>query len=86
VSPCCRCVQPATFSASCSARPDRGLDWHIEGTGDFDGDRKGDILWRNDNGQVGEWLMDGAAIAAAQTVALEVTPDWKILGHNYDFV
>jgi hypothetical protein len=30
--------------------------------------------------------MDGAAIAAAHTVAENVTSDWKILGHNYDFV
>jgi hypothetical protein len=63
-----------------------GNDWKIEDFGDYNTDGKTDILWRNDNGQVGEWLMDGAVIAAAQTVAENVTPDWKILGHNYDFV
>jgi hypothetical protein len=35
-------------------------DWHIAGTGDFNGDGKTDILWRNDNGNVGTWHLDGA--------------------------
>jgi hypothetical protein len=63
-----------------------GLDWKIEDTGDYNGDAVTDILWRNDNGNVGEWIMSGADIAGAQTVAIGVTPDWKILGNNYDFV
>ena len=25
-------------------------DWHVAGTGDFNGDGRDDILWRNDNG------------------------------------
>ena len=35
------------------------LNWHIDGTGDFNGDRKSDILWRNDAGLVAVWDMDG---------------------------
>jgi hypothetical protein len=31
-------------------------DWHIASTGDFNGDGRDDILWRNDSGQVTEWL------------------------------
>ena len=30
--------------------------WHVIGTGDFNGDGKDDILWRNDGGTVTEWL------------------------------
>jgi hypothetical protein len=30
--------------------------WHIVGIADFNGDGKSDILWRNDNGTVSEWL------------------------------
>ena len=31
-------------------------DWKIVGTGDFDGDGHADILWRNDNGLLSNWL------------------------------
>ena len=30
--------------------------WHIVGTGDFNGDKRSDILWRADDGTVREWL------------------------------
>ncbi len=32
------------------------LDWKIAGTGDFNGDGRSDILWRNDNGRLSQWL------------------------------
>ncbi len=31
----------------------------ISGVGDFDGDRRADILWRDASGDVAIWLMDG---------------------------
>ena len=30
--------------------------WHVQGTGDFNGDGRDDILWRNDDGTIGDWL------------------------------
>ena len=33
-------------------------NWHIAGTGDFNGDHKSDILWRNDAGLVAIWDMN----------------------------
>jgi hypothetical protein len=30
--------------------------WHVVGTGDFNGDGRDDVLWRNDNGDVTDWL------------------------------
>jgi len=33
--------------------------WHVVGTGDFNGDGKDDIVWRNDNGSFTEWLANG---------------------------
>src|SRR6478672_4253276 len=30
--------------------------WHVAGTGDFNGDGRVDVLWRNDNGQLSNWL------------------------------
>ena len=31
-------------------------DWKIAGVGDFNGDGRDDILWRNDDGRIGNWL------------------------------
>jgi Ca2+-binding RTX toxin-like protein len=36
-----------------------GNDWKVVATGDFNGDGKDDILWRNDSGAIVDWL--GAA-------------------------
>jgi len=33
-----------------------GTSWHVVGNGDFNGDGRSDILFRNDNGTVTEWL------------------------------
>jgi Ca2+-binding RTX toxin-like protein len=41
-----------------NADANAGTDWHIAGTGDFNGDGRSDILWRNDNGDVTNWLGD----------------------------
>jgi hypothetical protein len=44
----------ADNSANFLANP--GTSWHVVGTGDFNGDGISDILWRNDNGVVVDWL------------------------------
>jgi hypothetical protein len=55
-------------------------DWHIAGTGDFNGDGTDDILWRNDSGLVTEWLggANGGFTSNWANVAVSVPTDWKI--------
>jgi hypothetical protein len=53
----------------------------IAKTDDFNGDSTGDILWRNDSGQVYFWNMDGSAIDSEGGVAHAPVPtDWHIQG------
>ncbi len=64
-----------TFNGSAVA-PD--ASWHIVEIGDFNGDSNSDILWRNDNGAMAEWLMNGNVIAQSVTPttgALPIAPD-----------
>ncbi|MFI4997854.1 MAG: FG-GAP repeat domain-containing protein, partial [Hyphomicrobiales bacterium] len=35
-----------------------GQSWHAAETGDFNGDGKADILFRNDSGAIWEWQMN----------------------------
>ena len=45
-----------------------GRDWTIQGVGDFNGDGKADILWRNTSGLVHLWGMNGASVISASAV------------------
>ena len=46
----------------------------------FDGDRFGDVLWQNDNGQPGVWLMNGADPGAQAPVGPNSGASWKGAG------
>jgi hypothetical protein len=74
--------QQVTLGGS-AASPD--ASWSIAGIGDFDGDGKADLLWRNANGSLIEWTMNGSQITSSQTVTLQgtaVMPDsgWSVAG------
>jgi beta-glucanase (GH16 family) len=65
-----------------AATPD--ASWSIAGIGDFNGDGSSDILWRNTNGALIDWTMDGSQIASAQQLTLQgdaATPDanWSVI-------
>jgi hypothetical protein len=53
--------------------------WTIVGTGDFNGDGFRDILWRNTNGDVDIWLMNGFQILLTMDLG-NVPTVWSIVG------
>ncbi len=65
-------------------------DWTIAGVGDFDGDGKADILWRNTaSGDNAIWLMDGIALASGAAINNVPGTDWAIVGvsdYNGDYM
>jgi hypothetical protein len=56
-------------------------NWQIHGTGDFDGDRFEDILWRHSTGAVKIWIMEIYGVIESQ-LSPTLTPgnDWQIKG------
>ena len=61
----------------------RSTDWTIAGIGDFDGDGKADILWRNTNGALEMWFMNGLAVISTASLG-NVPSVWSVVG-NGDF-
>ena len=55
-------------------------DWQVVGTGDFNGDGYGDILWRSDGGIVRDWLgqADGGFHGNVANLNITVPTDWAI--------
>ena len=59
--------------------------WSVAGIGDFNGDGDADILWRNGNGSLVEWLMNGSTILSTATPTYQgsaVSPgsSWSVAG------
>jgi phosphodiesterase/alkaline phosphatase D-like protein/predicted AlkP superfamily pyrophosphatase or phosphodiesterase len=68
-------------SSVLTSTPTLDRSWKTAGTGDFNGDGKTDILWRNASGAVAVWTMNGSTITASNltsTPSLDNT--WKTAG------
>jgi hypothetical protein len=57
-----------------------GPAWHVTATGDFNGDGLSDILWRNDNGVMVDWLgqIDGRFADNAGTFLANPGSAWSV--------
>ena len=55
------------------------LSWRLVRLADFNGDGRQDFLWRNTDGTVVIWLMNGATILSSASLGV-VPTDWRIVG------
>ncbi len=59
--------------------------WNVSAISDFNNDGRADVLWRNSDGVLGLWSMNGAVVASTSYVTLNggiVAPDasWSVAG------
>ena len=56
-------------------------NWHIVGTGDFNGDGRDDILWRSDAGQLSDWLgqANGGFVGNDANAFTTVPTSWTVV-------
>jgi hypothetical protein len=59
-----------------------GTQWHVVGTGDFNGDGRDDILWRHDNGLTSDWLgqANGAFLDNGANFNVNAGTQWHVAG------
>ncbi len=77
-------MNQTTRTSGVFLNPDTLADqkWQIAGTGQFDGDGKWDLLWRNSvSGRNVVWTMDGVNRLAGQFTTPDTQPvDWQVAG------
>ena len=51
--------------------------------GDYNGDGRSDILWRNSNGAISIWQSTGTGLAQNSYYDSSVGNDWSIVAHHF---
>jgi hypothetical protein len=56
--------------------------WHVAGTGDFNGDGRDDVLWRNDNGALTNWMgqPNGGFVSNDLNAMANLPVSWQVAG------
>jgi hypothetical protein len=52
-----------------------GTDWHVIGSGDFNGDGFSDILWQKSSGEVDLWELNGTNVIGSGSLG-NPGPTW----------
>jgi hypothetical protein len=63
-----------------TARTVSDLTWKVVAIGDFNGDARADVLWRNSSGQTYIWPMNGTAILASEGFSRTLPLEWQVGG------
>jgi hypothetical protein len=70
---------PATVGGPVAA------NFHVDGVGDLNGDGRSDIVFRDQDGVLIEWLMNGSTIQTAQMVGT-ASQNFSIAAHHFDII
>ena len=65
---------------SLTSTPALDASWTFNGIGDFNGDRKSDILWRKDSGEMVVWQMNGSTVVSSLNSTPADSSSWKVGG------
>ena len=57
--------------------------WSIVQTGDYDGNGKSDLLWRDNVGNTAIWFMNGVALSSTGSLG-NIPTVWTVQGMNVD--
>ena len=75
-----------SFAWNAAAAHHLANEWYVAGTGDFNGDNRTDLIWRNGAGALSEWLAqtDGSFVWNP-AVGYQMLTEWQIIGTgDYD--
>ena len=57
------------------------LIWNIVGTGDYNGDGKSDLLWRDNLGNTAMWFMNGVTVSSSVGLG-NIPTNWTVQSIN----